>query len=241
MKFSLTQLFHREEKKAEQKLFSNIVGHDKIKAAFTQFLENKKPVNILMTGDPSTSKSAFLYSMDNHCKNSWFIDLTNASKAGMLDQLFEAKSNTEILLIDEIDKLSKADQAALFQMLENGILQQTKAGKKTRRKEFKELKVFATCNDISRLSGPLQSRFLRIFLKQYDHPEFIHICRKMADQFDITEELAGYIGQRIWEMNGYIRDYVKIANHADTKEEADTIFELMTQYGESKEEEEETN
>jgi hypothetical protein len=45
--------------------------------------------------------------------------------------------------------------------------------------EIKGAKVFATCNEINRLSKPLQSRFRRLFLPRYTEEKFLGVSEKV--------------------------------------------------------------
>jgi holliday junction DNA helicase RuvB len=67
--------------------------------------------------------------------DTYFIDAVGASGAGMTEHLFS--NNTKYLLIDEIDKMKKNDQAALLNVMETGILSETKLKGKTRQKKAK--------------------------------------------------------------------------------------------------------
>jgi Holliday junction resolvasome RuvABC ATP-dependent DNA helicase subunit len=227
----LTQLFSKESKKSGR--FDKIVGYEKVKSAFEKFLIKDKKVEILLTGDPSTAKTMFLEAMEKSLKHVEFIPCNTASKAGVMEKLFALHKDTEVLLLDEIDKMKPTDQDVFLHLLESGTLKSTKV-RKQKERHFENLKVFATCNNIDRLTEALQSRFLRLHLKAYNHAEYIHVCKNMADQFDISEELAEYIGQKTWDMKCYVRDFVKIARHSETKEEADDLLEMMENYGEPK-------
>ena len=90
-------------------------------------------------------------------------DGANSTKAGMIDYLFT--NNTRYLLVDEIDKMSPKDQTFLLNLMETGIVTETKYGK-TRTKHI-QISVFATSNDARRISVPLQSRFfiVNIYLR----------------------------------------------------------------------------
>jgi DNA replicative helicase MCM subunit Mcm2 (Cdc46/Mcm family) len=63
------------------------------------------------------------------------------------------KNHAPYLLIDEIDKMSPRDQTFLLNLMETGIVTETKYGK-IREAEIKT-SVFATCNDHRKLSAPL--------------------------------------------------------------------------------------
>lgn len=72
----------------------------------------------------------------------FFTDGGNSTKAGMLDYIFDNKP--KYLLIDEIDKMSSKDQTFLLNLMESGIITETKY-EKTRAAEMKTW-VFATSN-----------------------------------------------------------------------------------------------
>jgi hypothetical protein len=65
---------------------------------------------------------------------SYFIDCSNATKSGVIDYIFENKP--KYLLLDELDKLSKEDQTFLLNLIETGIVSETKYNR-TRTMEIK--------------------------------------------------------------------------------------------------------
>ena len=141
--------------------------------------------------------------------NAYFIDAIGASKVGMIDHLFA--SNTKYLLIDEIDKLKKSDQAALLNVMETGILSETKHGK-TRQKKM-TLWIFATSNEIANLTKPLRSRFMEMHLEEYTFEEFMEITRRiLAKKYKLNKEFAEKIGSSVWNtmQSKDIRDVLQI-------------------------------
>src|SRR5436189_6412460 len=125
---------HGQELSNEEKFFSNVVGYPEIKKLLLKSVVAKEPVNILLTGPPSSSKTVFLLEMLEGLDDTFFIDAVAASGPGMVEHLFN--DNTKYLLIDEIDKMKKSDQAALLNVMEIGVLSETKLGK-TRQKKMK--------------------------------------------------------------------------------------------------------
>lgn len=218
------------------KLFDEIHGYEDIKETLNLFLRSKEAINGLLTGAPATAKTLFLLSMMKYCKHSYFIDASNATGAGVLDQLFGAREDTKILLLDEIDKLKRSDQGTLLNLLETGMLISTKV-RKQRKKQFTNLKVFATSNEVEKLSKALQSRFFRIHLKEYTEEEFLKIAKAMYPK---NEELSEYIARAVWHQlkSKDIRDFVQIAKHAKSYEIADKLIELKMKYAEEEELEE---
>src|SRR5206468_4485364 len=147
----------------EEKFFSNIVGYREIKKLLLKSIVAKEPIHILLSGPPSSSKTVFLLEMLEGLDDTYFIDAVGASGAGMTEYLFS--NNTKYLLIDEIDKMKKNDQATLLNVMETGIISETKLGK-TRQKRMK-LWIFATSNNVERLSVELRSRFMELLLEEY--------------------------------------------------------------------------
>jgi hypothetical protein len=46
-------------------------------------------------------------------------------------------------------------------------------------------KVFATCNEINRLSKPLQSRFRKLFLPRYTEEKFLDVSEKVLTKLQL--------------------------------------------------------
>jgi holliday junction DNA helicase RuvB len=86
-------------------------------------------------------------------KSSYLIDGSSTTKAGLIDCLF--LNNPKYLLIDEIDKMSTKDQVMLLNLMETGIVSETRHNK-TRTANMKT-SVFATSNNVSDIITPLQS------------------------------------------------------------------------------------
>ncbi|HZD36662.1 MAG TPA: LAGLIDADG family homing endonuclease [Nitrososphaeraceae archaeon] len=185
----------------------------------------------------NTAKTLFLLSMMRYCKFAYFVDASNATGPGVLDQLFGAKTDTKILLLDEIDKLKRNDQGTLLNLLETGMLISTKV-RKQQKKKFHNLKVFATSNEVNKLSKALQSRFFRIHLKEYTEEEYLTIAKSLYPK---NAELSEYIAKAVWhELESKdIRDFIQIAKHAKSYKMADKLIELRMKYAEEEEEEEE--
>jgi Holliday junction DNA helicase RuvB len=115
-------------------------------------LDSDSAIHILLVGPPASAKTMFLTSL-MQLKNSYFSDGANSTKAGMIDYLLTNRPH--YLLVDEIDKMASKDQVFLLNVMETGIVSETKYGK-TRSARL-ETSVFATSNNIKRLSAPLLS------------------------------------------------------------------------------------
>src|SRR5439155_2814254 len=84
------------------------------------------------------------------------------------------------LLIDEIDKSAPKHQTFLLNLMETGIISETKYGK-TRESKM-DISVFATSNGRRGLSGPLQSRFFVVELEPYTYRQFYEIAVCFIEQ-----------------------------------------------------------
>ncbi len=146
----------------EDWLFNNVYGCDDVKRLFRMALESNHNSSILLIGPPASAKTLFLQSLMK-LKRSHFIDCSNASKSGVIDYVFVNKP--KYLLLDELDKLSRKDQTFLLNLMETGIVSETKFGK-TLKIEMKT-SVIATSNNVEKIIEPLQSRFFVVKLRAY--------------------------------------------------------------------------
>jgi MoxR-like ATPase len=134
-------------------------------------LDSKEPVSILLSGPPASAKTMFLEAlMKLNC--SYFIDGGNTTKTGIIDYIFDNKP--KYLIIDDIDRMSAKDQSFLLNLMETGIVTETKHGK-TRTATNVQTSVFATSNNISKVIPPLQSRFFTVKLGLYTYGQFYEI------------------------------------------------------------------
>ena len=223
--------FDDEDISKQEKFFSNVIGYPEIKKLLLRAIISKEPVNVLLTGPPASSKSVFLLDMLQGLDNAYFIDAVGASGAGMIDHLFN--NNTKYLLIDEIDKLKKNDQAALLNVMETGIISETKLKGKTRQKKMK-LSIFATSNNVERLSGPLRSRFMVLHLEDYTYEEFREIVgRLLKKRYDMEPEVSEKISLGVWNYmkSKDVRDAIKIAKLTKSSSDIDWLVKLQIKYG----------
>jgi hypothetical protein len=92
--------------------------------------------------------------------------------------------------------------------------------------------VFVACNEITRLSRPLQSRFRRLHLPPYTEEQFIEVSAKVLPRLKI----AHVIGKAVWDQRGDIRDVIsigKLVRKNDGPEEVEQILSTMIKYGDT--------
>jgi Holliday junction DNA helicase RuvB len=208
-------------------LFEDIVGYNDIKQIFKMSLESDKPVHILLVGPPASAKTLFMLECMK-LERSFFTLGSHSTKAGMIDYLFE--NRPRYLLIDEIEHMPYKDQTILLSLMETGILSETKS-QKTRNTQLKTW-VFATCNNKERLLTPILSRFMIFHLKPYNRSKFIEISNKILVNNGTNHDIANTISESVWNKlkSRDIRDSVKIAKLAKTKEDILMITKTLHEY-----------
>jgi len=142
----------------------------------------------------------------------------------MIDYLFE--NRPRYLLIDEIDKISAPNQTFLLNLMETGIINETKYGE-TRETKM-ETSVFATSNDPRKLSAALLSRFFVIELEPYSYDRFNEITlRLLHDQEKIARTIVG----AVWNTSKNIRDCVRIGKLARSEEDVNFLINMLNSNG----------
>jgi MoxR-like ATPase len=186
---------------------------------------------MLLIGPPASAKTLFLQSLMK-LKDSYFIDCSNATKSGIVDYVFEHKP--KYLLLNELDKLSRKDQTFLLNLIETGIVSETKYNK-TRKMDLKT-SVFATSNNIEKIIIPLQSRFFVVNMQAYTYELFYAVTLQllMSDRHNVGEEIAKATADAVWMTSRNIRDCIRIARMARSVEDvswlATTFLSGTVQY-----------
>ncbi|HYA84527.1 MAG TPA: hypothetical protein VEH06_13935, partial [Candidatus Bathyarchaeia archaeon] len=88
------------------------------------------------------------------------------------------------------------------------------------------------CNEITRLSRPLQSRFRRLYLPPYTEEQFLDISEKVLSK--VSPSIARYIGAAVWKSQGDIRDVISIGKLViknDGPGEVQSLLSTMVKYG----------
>jgi len=207
--------------------FSSIIGYDDIKKLFNLSLESDNPVHILLVGPPASAKTLFMLECIK-LDRSYFTLGSHSTKSGMIDYLFQ--NRPKYLIIDEIEHMPIKDQTALLSLMETGVISETKH-KKTRNTQLKTW-VFATSNGIERMLTPLLSRFLVLHFKQYKFENFLDISIHMLGQEGIAKDIANEVATQVWHnmRSKDIRDCIKIAHLAKTKDDVIWIVETLLRY-----------
>ena len=119
--------------------------------------------------------------------------------------------------------MAAKDQTLRLNLIETGIVTETKYGK-TRSAQMKT-SVFATGNNINKLSAPLQSRFFIVELEPYTYEQFCGITQELLSRHKIEEGVGSIIAEAVWSKSQDIRDCVKIAAMAKTMSDVEFIVD----------------
>jgi replication-associated recombination protein RarA len=185
----------------------------------------------MLCGPPASSKTVFLMEMMKGLDSTCYIDCTNTTGAGLVDKLFN--SDIRYLFLDEVEKMAKKDQNVLLNVIETGMLVETKVSK-TRSKQMKNLKVFATTNNIDALSRPLRSRFMEFHLPEYTFDQFCEIARRLlTKRLGHSSQVADEIAAAVWnEMHSKdVRDILSIAKLVHSVDDVSWTVQTFKKYG----------
>ena len=188
---------------------------------FSRALNAEDNYNLLFVGPPASSKTLFLQGILDIKKSGVYFDGSNTTSR-ILDILEQERPR--IICLDEIDKMPRQFQNQLLTFMESG---RVKVDQQRRQYDFeiKGAKVFASANDISRISEPLASRFRKFFLSKYtEEQQFLDVSEKVLSK---TRYIA------CMEEWGDIRDVIsigKLVRKSDGPQEIQMIMNTMAKY-----------
>jgi ATP-dependent Lon protease len=154
-------------------------------------------------------------------KNCVYFDATNTTNRVL--QVLE-EERPQIVLLDELDKMSRQFSEKLLNFLESG---KVKLDQKNCQMDFelKGCKIFGTANNIKRLSPPLQSRFRRLHLPSYTKEQFINVAVKVCPK--LPKDITMMIGQEVFMVGGNIRDVISISRLLKKDDGPNEILAIM--------------
>jgi Holliday junction DNA helicase RuvB len=222
-----------ENYEIEKSIFSEIVGYADIKKLLLRCIrssyDGEEPMHVILDGPPASAKSMFLIQMQRKLENVYFVDCTNASGPGMIEYLF--KNDVKYLLLDELEKMSKADQNVLLNVMETGMLTSTKV-RKTGSKKM-NLSIYATTNNIDAISKPFRSRFTELSLPLYSYDEFCNIAVKLlGTRYEHPKELSLKVADIVWNkiISKDVRDVLAIGRLSKGVDDVDFIATTLQKY-----------
>ena len=227
-----TRTYRPERKEIDvDELFKYIVGYEDIKDLLRLVLKSEKPVHVLLIGPPATGKTLFLEDIYNAYPDAEFVVGSEASGLGLSKLVRERQPS--ILLIDEIDKLLKADDlSTLLGIMESGKTRRVKGDSITDVIEV-NIKVIAAGNSDKYLPPELKSRFLPpLYLKPYTYEQFKKVVISYLVNFEeVSIQTAEYIADKVWNFDKDVRTARSIARLCgDDIKKVDETFNLFIKY-----------
>jgi len=195
-----------------ENIFSDIIGHDKVKELLTACLLAEKPVHVLLAGPPALAKSLFLWDIERVAgeRAIWLVG-SATSKAGLWDVV--ADRQPHIILIDELDKMNAVDTAALLSMVEGGRLVRAKKGRELNLSN--QVRVVAASNRLNKLSPELKSRFAIRQMDPYRRAEYLTVVRGvLVRRENLDQETADEVARRLDGISQDVRDAIRVARLA---------------------------
>ncbi|MEM2352319.1 MAG: ATP-binding protein [Thermoproteota archaeon] len=189
-------------------LFDEVYGYDEVKELFNLSLKSEKPVHILLCGPPASGKTLFLMALENlPLKTKHYLG-GQTSKAGLTEVLLKEKP--DILILDELDKMSSKDYDVLLSLMETGRVVRCKYNLWS--EDTLSTKVYGACNRTDRIPTELLSRFLIVEFKPYTPQEFIDVSKHVLKVREgLTDEEATKLSELLVSYTRDVRDAVKAA------------------------------
>jgi replication-associated recombination protein RarA len=210
--------------------FDLIVGFRDIKVEIAKAISKRQKVNFLLIGPPACAKSLFLEGIASAVPNHVLAFGSSTTASGLSDELF--KKQPAVLELDEADKLKRDAYSVLLGLLERGDVIEVKFLKS--RGIHLETSVYAACNRYDKFTPEFLSRFpWQVHFKPYTRSEFLDVCRGFLTRSSCPEDVAEYIGVRVFDDGlGDVRKVRGVWQAMDypTKEEAQRVIDLQRKY-----------
>ena len=207
------------------RVFSRIEGLDDIKEMLLRALDSPERAHTLLVGPPACAKSLFMLEIEKYLRSKvYFAEGAATTKAG-LQRFISENQQIDVIIIDEIDKMSMKDQEGLLTMMERDEFTSTKV--RNTKTVKANIVIFATSNSTERLSKPLLSRFTVFEIPEYSYPEFEAISVRIIKK--LPQNAVIQIASSVWKSGSRdIRDVFKIAKLCDPADAEEDINRLIT-------------
>ncbi|RLJ04918.1 MAG: hypothetical protein DRP18_04080 [Candidatus Aenigmatarchaeota archaeon] len=191
--------------------------------------QQRMRLHTLLWGKAGTGKTELLLSLQKlfggiivNAEHTSKVGLVGDARGGMTPGLL-ADYDGNLVLLDELDKMSGKDQAGLLQAMEEGYYTIVKG---RHRERFKaEVRVVATANNINKITKPLLDRFDFIFeVRTMPREERAEGVKTIVENFFGNGEKKGHKVLRAY-LN-WISDFEPMIEEGDTP----IVVEMLKRY-----------
>jgi len=213
-------------------LFTDVVGYEMEKKYYRRTLRKEEWVHHLLWGEPGSGKSMMLDSIVDNVKGARRTVLSGnqTSAQGIVDML--KVERPPVLVVEEIEKGSKADREALMTLCGSGYIQETKADGRSAERMSLDTIVFAAGNDLEAITPPsLRDRFMAWEFDAYNREEFVEVCEKVLPRdIDVGPDLAAVIARTLHDETRCtsVRIAEKVGRLAETEEEVKELVPIVS-------------
>lgn len=209
-------------------LFEDVVGREEPKTWIRRTIENGADVHHLLVGEPGSGKSMILDDVaELPGAERVVMSGSQSSAAGIVDVL---KREPDYLVVEEIEKGTKADREALMTLCGQGYIKETKADREGRKIKL-DTTVIAAGNQRDKITPPsLVDRFMLWTFEQYDIEEYRNVCSEvLPPDHDIDEALAETIAEQVFDRldSSSVREAERIASLAEDEDEVSRLIDAM--------------
>lgn len=191
-------------------LFGDVIGHDNAKMILRNALTADRAVHCLLVGPPGTAKTLMLSDVGRLPGAELYAGSTT-TKAGLVGLLLTKKPR--YLVIDELDKMDRADMTPLLNLMEGGVV--TLLQHRVDARQVLDTRVFAGANDLSKIPAPNLSRFARIEVPGYSKDEFMRVAEALLTKREgLGPQSAHLVAVEVVRFSTDIRDAVRVARLA---------------------------
>jgi len=187
-------------------------------------------LHLLLYGEPGSGKTEFLTWWQRKM-NGKLINSELTSKIGLVGDArgktivpgLLARYDGHILLVDELDKMKQEDQNGLLQAMEEGSYTITK-GRSSQQFQA-EIRVMASCNDLSRIQKPLVDRF--------DFPLKVSRVPRVQRAEHVSEIIDSFMGKEAKDYSAVVSAYLQWAKTmipTIERSEEDSIKQAIKNY-----------
>ncbi len=218
VKQTVVQQVSREQRTDEQII--NVIGRDEELDFLDRLFLSNEDLNVLYNGSPAAAKTMILKAIQQRFPDQcyWF-DFSLTTGKGFIQllidkrhcetnvphKIFGTRPKRKILLINEIDKIKPlSDLNVLLDLLDGRTIDKVVFKKEYHIRFDEGLRVFATCNNVDRLSEAIRSRFCVRPLADYTIEQFVQIGKALGDKYlkikdeRVREQTADEISTKVY-------------------------------------------